>query len=135
MLLRNGQSNEDYEQARDMIVMAIRETLPGINEDNYKEYLFSTYEIENILAYIKSICLLGKRKKAAELEKNGVRYISIQNSRYPYLLKNTYDPPWGLYVKGELPSDDNLFISIVGSRKCSDYIFQASRSAFYEMGR
>lgn len=67
MLLRNGQSSEDYEQARDMIVMAIRETLPGINEDNYKEYLFSTYEIENILTYIKSICLLGKRKKAAEL--------------------------------------------------------------------
>lgn len=73
------------------------------------------------------------RKKAAELEKNGVRYISIQNSRYPYLLKNIYDPPWGLYVKGELPSDNNLFISIVGSRKCSDYSAEVARKFSYEL--
>jgi len=70
---------------------------------------------------------------AAELElaeKLGVWIIHLQDERYPALLKQIYDPPPVLYVKGTLSETDNLGIAIVGSRRCSLYgSEQASRFA------
>jgi DNA processing protein len=60
----------------------------------------------------------------AELElacKLGVWIINIDDERYPPLLKQVYDPPPVLYIKGSLTAADNLAISIVGSRRCSLY--------------
>ncbi len=53
---------------------------------------------------------------------NGISVISINDKRYPSRLAEVYAPPQILYVKGEMPDFNNLLcISIVGSRKCSDY--------------
>ena len=60
----------------------------------------------------------------AELElaaKLGVWIVHLQDQRYPPLLKELYDPPPVLYIKGTLSRQDNLCISIVGSRRCSLY--------------
>ncbi|MGA1980386.1 MAG: DNA-processing protein DprA [Sedimentisphaerales bacterium] len=61
---------------------------------------------------------------AAELEladKLGVWIINLDDERYPSLLKQIYDPPPILYIKGSLTAADNLAISIVGCRRCSLY--------------
>ena len=61
---------------------------------------------------------------AAELElaqKLSVWIINLDDSRYPVLLKQIYDPPPVLYIKGTLTNSDNLGIAIVGSRRCSLY--------------
>jgi DNA processing protein len=61
---------------------------------------------------------------AGELElahKLGVWLIHFHDERYPPVLKRIYDPPPVLYVKGSLTREDNLAISIVGSRHCSLY--------------
>jgi len=61
---------------------------------------------------------------AAELEraeKLGVWFLTSQDDRFPPVLKRIYDPPPVLYVRGDLTRDDNLAISIVGSRRCSHY--------------
>jgi len=69
----------------------------------------------------------------AELEmadKLGVWIINIEDKRYPPVLKQIYDPPPVLYIKGSLSRQDNLAISIVGTRRCSLYgQEQASRFA------
>ncbi len=63
-------------------------------------------------------------------EKLGVWIVHMADSRYPPLLKQIYDPPPVLYVKGTLGREDNLGIAIVGSRRCSIYgSEQASRFA------
>jgi DNA processing protein len=71
----------------------------------------------------------------AELEKAhklGVWIIHIQDNRYPTVLKRIYDPPPVLYIKGTLTKQDNLAISIVGSRQCSLYgQEQSSRFAHF----
>lgn len=54
-------------------------------------------------------------------EKLGVWIIHLQDERYPALLKQIYDPPPVLYVKGILTETDNLCIAIVGARRCSLY--------------
>lgn len=54
-------------------------------------------------------------------EKLGVWIIHLDDVRYPPVLKQIYDPPPVLYIKGSLTRQDSLCISIVGSRRCSIY--------------
>jgi DNA processing protein len=72
---------------------------------------------------------------AAELElaqKLGVWLVNAADERYPPVLKRIYDPPPVLYIKGSLDRQDNLAMSIVGSRHCSIYgKEQASRFAHF----
>jgi len=71
----------------------------------------------------------------AELEladKLGVWLVHLDDERYPSVLKQIYDPPPVLYIKGSLTRQDNLCISIVGSRRCSLYgQEQSSRLAHF----
>jgi len=71
----------------------------------------------------------------AELEladKLGVWLINLADERYPPVLKQIYDPPPVLYIKGSLTRQDNLCIAIVGSRRCSLYgQEQSSRLAHF----
>ncbi len=77
----------------------------------------------------------GKFDVTAELElaqKLGIWIINVDDERYPPALKQIYDPPPVLYIKGSLSREDNLAISIVGSRRCSLYgQEQSSRLAHF----
>jgi len=77
----------------------------------------------------------GKFDVSAELElaeKLDIWIINLDDKRYPPALKQIYDPPPVLYIKGSLTREDNLAISIVGSRQCSLYgQEQSSRLAHF----
>ena len=60
-------------------------------------------------------------RELALIEKAGGTILTLNDSAYPGKLKEIYDPPPVLYVKGELKEEDELSISIVGSRKTSPY--------------
>jgi DNA processing protein len=63
-------------------------------------------------------------------EKLGVWLVHLEDPRYPAVLKQIYDPPPVLYVKGTLTREDMLSVAIVGCRRCSLYgQEQASRFA------
>ncbi len=65
-------------------------------------------------------------------EKLGIWLVHVEDARYPVVLRRIYDPPPVLYVKGTLTREDNLAISVVGSRRCSLYgREQASRLAHF----
>ena len=65
-------------------------------------------------------------------EKLDIWLIHLADERYPPVLKQIYDPPPVLYIKGTLTRSDNLCISIVGSRRCSLYgQEQSSRFAYF----
>jgi DNA processing protein len=70
--------------------------------------------IENADEYLKS------------MKESGINVYTIHESEYPENLKNIYDPPPVLYTKGELVLEDALAVSIVGSRKASDYGLKAA---------
>lgn len=50
----------------------------------------------------------------------GIKVVTLQDSKYPFLLKEIYDPPPVLYLKGTAPLSA-YSIAIVGSRKASAY--------------
>lgn len=62
--------------------------------------------------------------------KLGIWLLHMEDARYPTLLKQIYDPPPVLYIKGTLTHDDTLGVALVGCRRCSLYgQEQASRFA------
>ncbi|OGI29364.1 MAG: DNA protecting protein DprA [Candidatus Moranbacteria bacterium RIFOXYA12_FULL_44_15] len=64
-----------------------------------------------------------------KLEKENIRMITLTDSDYPDLLKEIPNAPYILYVKGDFDFFNNSpAISIVGSRKYTDYGRQAALS-------
>jgi DNA processing protein len=57
-----------------------------------------------------------------ELAGLGARVVTLADENYPALLRETYDPPIVLYVRGDLDRSLNQpAVAIVGSRRCSTY--------------
>ena len=55
-------------------------------------------------------------------EEIGCRIITLSDSGYPDRLRNIYDPPLVIYVKGNLPYlDDEPIVGVVGTRNCTPY--------------
>ena len=55
------------------------------------------------------------------MNRNEIDIISIQDEEYPNNLKQIYDPPITLYIKGNKDILNNKSIGIVGCREVSDY--------------
>ncbi len=73
--------------------------------------------VEKILESKKNIFVDQEFEK---LEKENIKMVTIDESSYPKLLKETCSAPAVLYFKGKIEKDD-LAIAIVGSRKVSIY--------------
>ncbi len=61
------------------------------------------------------------KRELSLLEEVGGRIVTLKDDHYPKRLKDIYDPPALLYVRGELRKEDELAVAVVGSRKTSPY--------------
>jgi DNA processing protein len=82
--------------------------------------------IEGLGEKVAREILNGPMEKRVEEElsllgKVGGKIVTLKDDGYPRRLKDIYDPPALLYVRGELRREDTLAIAIVGSRKTSPY--------------
>lgn len=58
----------------------------------------------------------------ADCERLGQRVMTIRDAEYPQRLRNIFDPPLVLYVKGRMPAiDDEAAVAVVGTRDCTPY--------------
>lgn len=55
------------------------------------------------------------------LKKDNINVYTIFDQEYPELLKQIYDPPIVLYIKGQITKADKKAIGIVGTRKMTGY--------------
>jgi DNA processing protein len=55
------------------------------------------------------------------IEKQGIKILTWQDEIYPQRLKEIYQPPPVLYVRGEYLPDDLFAVAIVGTRRVSPY--------------
>ncbi len=61
------------------------------------------------------------KKELEALEREQVHLLTWDDPDYPEQLRNIFDPPPVLYIKGRLPHSHELMIAVVGSRKSSTY--------------
>ena len=73
---------------------------------------------------------------AAELKRIsdfGCRIVIQSDPEYPEMLRQIYDPPVVLYVKGDLLPADKNSVAIVGSRMTTPYGVEAARRLAYQL--
>ena len=66
-------------------------------------------------------------KELEEATSRDLTIITEEDDSYPTPLRNMYDPPLALYIWGKLSPRDNHAISMVGSRKTSNYGRETAR--------
>ncbi len=67
-------------------------------------------------------------------QEDNIRILSFQDVSYPQRLKNIYDPPVVLYLKGRFPAmDEKAAIAVVGTRKATPYGIKMARKLAFEI--
>ena len=71
----------------------------------------------------------------ARIEKTGVRVVTREDAEYPKRLREIYDPPLVLYVRGAIGEGDPHAVAIVGSRRTTLYGQEMARKLAYQLAR
>lgn len=98
-----GEVREVFRQKAEQLV-----SVAGINQS--RAHLIASFNDWNLVD-----------KTIERVEKLGAAIITFHDPSYPEGLKQIYDPPSVLFVKGELQSNDRFAVAIVGSRICTEY--------------
>ena len=85
---------------------------------------------EAISSWEKSVHLVGELKRIADF---GCHVLISSDENYPALLREIYDPPLVLYVKGELTAKDKNAVAMVGSRQTTHYGIETARKLAYQL--
>ncbi len=83
-----------------------------------------------IARWEKTIDLTGELKRVADY---GCHVLTQADSDYPELLRQIYDPPIVLYVKGQLTAKDKNAVALVGSRMTTHYGIEVARKLAYQL--
>src|SRR3984957_4867735 len=95
-------------------------TVRGIGEDT----------ADAIANWEKTVDLPGELKRIADF---GCHILIAADEDYPELLRQIYDPPIVLYVKGKLSAKDKNAVAIVGSRMTTHYGIEVARKLAYQL--
>ena len=69
-------------------------------------------------------------------ERLGARILTMQDADYPVRLRNIYEPPCLLYVKGTLPLiDEEAAVAMVGTRRATPYGLETAEELSYAMAK
>lgn len=86
--------------------------------ENLQELKIQSKGIQN---FFESKNMENVKGQYNHLMKKNIKVITYADEMYPKKLKNIYQPPGVLYVRGQLPKEDKITIAIVGARNCSNY--------------
>lgn len=87
-------------------------------DSQFPQFGWGPETIEKILAERKKIEPLKEFEKC---QKQAVVLLTTNDPGYPKLLKEIHDPPFLLYVRGEIKPQDGVALTVVGSRRMSVY--------------
>lgn len=85
---------------------------------------------EAISNWEKSADLVGEMKRIADF---GCRVVIQSDEEYPASLREIYDPPVVLYIKGALSAKDKNAVAMVGSRQTTHYGIETARKLAYQL--
>jgi DNA processing protein len=85
---------------------------------------------EAISSWEKNVDLAAELKRCEEF---GCHVVTQDDAEYPEMLRQIYDPPIVLYVKGTLTSADKNGVAIVGSRQTTHYGIEVARKFGYQL--
>ena len=93
--------------------------------EGFEECIIKEIKSENTRKIVK--------KHIEYMEKNNIDIINIEDSEYPQILKEIYDPPISLYCRGNKNALKNKSIGVVGCRDATQYGKSASKYFAYNL--
>jgi DNA processing protein len=72
----------------------------------------------------------GELKRIADY---GCHVLTQEDADYPEMLRQIYDPPIALYIKGTLTAQDKNSVALVGSRQTTSYGVETARKLAYQL--
>lgn len=60
-------------------------------------------------------------REYADAKRDGIELVTIKDARYPRRLKEIYDPPPLLFVRGRMDDPEETMFAVVGTRKATPY--------------
>jgi DNA processing protein len=85
---------------------------------------------ESISNWEGTIDLTAELKRITEF---GCHVVTQEDEEYPASLRQIYDPPIVLYVKGQLTAKDKNAVALVGSRQLTAYGSESARKLAYQL--
>ena len=109
-------------------------------ENIYKLTKKELMQVKEIGEKLSENIIKSKNEKLLEYHieymiKNNIDIINIFDVDYPQILKNIYDPPISLYIKGNRKILNEKNIAIVGCRDYSDYGKKAAKYFSYNLAK
>lgn len=97
-------------------------------------------EVSALTKREKEIIIESRKKWDLEHEwekfqKMGVSFYTLEDPLYPSRLRNLYDAPYQIYVKGKLPDEKKKTVAIVGARECSEYGKAMAKEIAYKLAQ
>ena len=92
----------------------------GIDEKTAEEFTIFKHQVE-------------PDKLLENLNREKIKTLTIDDSAYPKLLKQIYDPPLLLYYRGDLDATSDFSLAIVGTRKFTAYGQQVTEKITREL--
>jgi DNA processing protein len=87
-------------------------------------------EAEDLAARVRAESVSRHAELIERVSQDGVRLLTVLDDKYPLNLREVYNRPPFLFVRGELLDGDNRSVAVVGTRTASpDGLEQASRLA------
>lgn len=113
----HGIGNKKKQKLREYIKSA--KDIYYIEETEFRKLDFLTGEEKQALKNAQKNTAFEKEWE--NLQKQGIWMVLYWEDRYPERLRQISDRPYAVYGKGNLPSDHQKSIAIVGARNCSNY--------------
>ena len=109
-------------------------------EEIYKLTKEELMNINGIGETIAKEIMISKNEKILNyhikyMKENNIKIININEREYPQALKEIYDPPISLYVKGNIKKLNNKNIGIVGCRECTTYGKKSAEYFAYNLSK
>lgn len=82
---------------------------------------------------LSGLAIREAEETVQKAERQSTHILTRYDPHYPYLLSQTYDPPWVLYVKGSVDVLYRPSVAVVGSRRCSVYGREITRRLCHEL--
>ena len=75
------------------------------------------------------------KKYILYMQKHNIDIININDENYPKILKEIYDPPISLYIKGNKNILNNTSVAIIGCRQASQYGIKVAKYFGYNLAK
>lgn len=114
--------------------------LPGREKEIFHMSEYQTEKLHMISQRTKEVLISARKDKDWERDYEAfmeakMKFVPFHHPDYPQLLSQIYDPPYGLYVKGNLPLPEQPCVAVVGARECSPYGQAVARKIGQELAK